>query len=505
MGRVKSGIERLPKVWAGLVALLAGALQTLALAPFHLWPLGLLGLGAFALLLFKASIRRTAFISGLFGVGLYGAGTSWVFVAIYQFGGAPVWLATLLTVVFVLFMALVFCLPFVLLARLLGHGRLGMMLVFPACYLLGEWLRTWLLTGFPWMYIGYGHLQTPLAGWAPLVGVLGVGYIAAFTAAVAASWCFLVRPGGNLLMASLLVVVCWAGGIQLSGMEWTRVNRDQPISVGMIQPNVPQEVKWSPEYARPTLELLEQMSEPLWENDWVVWPEAAVPLIYHNALPFLDKMNRRAADSRTGLISGIIYDDKPRQKFYNSLAGFGDATGIYHKRRLVPFGEYVPLENWLRGLIEFFDLPTSYIHTGPDNQRGLMVDDVSIAPSICYEVVYPTLVATSARHANVLLTVSNDAWFARSIGPLQHLQMAQMRALETGRYLVRSTNNGVSALVDNRGEVVAQTEQFVATTLEGKIYPAYGQTPFMRAGHWPVLWLALASVMGVLAARRRFV
>lgn len=503
MGRVKRGIEALPWYWAGLLALVAGALQTLALAPFNLWPLGLLGLVLFALLLFKAPRRRTVLVALLFGLGLYATGTSWVFVSIHQFGGAPVWLAGLLTGLFVLFMALVFTLPFLLLARLLGHGRLGMMLVFPACYLLGEWLRSWLLTGFPWMYIGYAHLHTPLGGWAPLVGVLGVGYIAAFTAAVAAGWCFLMRPSGNLLMASLLVALCWGGGVKLGAVEWTRVNTEQPISVAMIQPNVPQEVKWNPDYARPTLELLEQLSEPLWGHDWLIWPEAAVPLVYHNARPFLDSIDRRASDTGTGLITGIIYDE-PGGHFYNSLAGFGEARGIYHKRRLVPFGEYVPLERWLRGLITFFDLPTSYINVGPEGQRGLMAGEVGIAPSICYEVVYPALVAAGARHANVLLTVSNDAWFADSIGPLQHLQMAQMRALETGRYLVRSTNNGVSAIVDHRGRAVVRSEQFVATTLTGEVYPAYGRTPFMRAGHWPILWLALASVLGVLAARRRF-
>lgn len=503
MGRVKRGIADLPAYAAGALAVIGGALQTLALAPWGWWPLGLLGLGLFALLLFKASRRRTAFIAFLFGLGLYGTGTSWVFISIHQFGGAAPWLATLLTAVFVLCMALVFTLPFLLLCRLLGHGRLGIMLVFPACYLLGEWLRTWLLTGFPWMYIGYGHLTTPLGNWAPLVGVLGVGYITAFTAAVAASWCFLMRPGANLIMASLLVVLCWGVGVKLGAVEWTRVNTEQPISVAMIQPNVPQEVKWSPEFAQPTLALLEELSEPLWGHDWLIWPEAAIPLVYHNALPFLQKMDQRASETDTGLITGIIYDDQDNQ-FYNSLAGFGAASGLYHKRRLVPFGEYVPLESWLRGLITFFDLPTSYINVGPEGQRGLLAQKVSIAPSICYEVVYPILVAEAARQANVLLTVSNDAWFADSIGPLQHLQMAQMRALETGRYLVRSTNNGVSAIVDHRGRLVERSEQFVATTLSGVVYPAYGHTPFMRAGHWPVLLLALASVLGVLAARRRF-
>jgi len=494
----------LPSYYAAAAALLAGALQPLALAPFNIWPLALLGLGIFALLLFKVSRRRAALVAGCFGLGLYGVGVSWVYVAIHQFGGASMLLAGLLTLVFVLAMAAVYAAPFIASYKLLGYGRLGILLVFPACCLLGEWLRSWLLTGFPWLYTGYGHITTPLAGWAPLLGVMGVGYLATFSAATVAGWCFFVRPSGNLIVASVMVVAVWLGGWQLQSVSWTQINYDAPIRVAMVQPNIAQEVKWDPDHAQPTLERLQKLSEPHWGVDWLIWPEAAVPLTYHRALDFLNTVSRRASDTGTGLITGIIYDDQQRRRYYNSLVGLGDALGIYHKRRLVPFGEYVPLEHWLRGAIEFFDLPTSYINIGPEQQSGLMVGDVTIAPSICYEVVYPSLVANGAQHSNVLLTVSNDAWFADSIAPLQHLQMAQMRALETGRYMVRSTNNGVSAIVDARGAVVAKTPQFVATTLSGTVYPAYGETPFMRWGSLPLAVLALLLLVGVYSARRRF-
>ncbi|MDO6569747.1 apolipoprotein N-acyltransferase [Gilvimarinus sp. 2_MG-2023] len=503
-GHVKSGIHKLPPWLATALTLLCGVVQPLALAPFNLWPLGFLGLAGFALLLFKSSPGRAFQLSTAFGIGLYGVGASWVYVAINQFGNASWWLAALLTALFVLLLALVFAAPFALCTRLIGHGRLGILLGFPACYLLGEWVRTWFLTGFPWLFIGYGHLSTPLSGWAPVLGVLGVGFLATFSAACLASWAFFMRPSANLWMATVLSLCLWLGGWWLQGISWTRVNSDQPVKVAMVQPNIAQEVKWHPAQAQPTLDLLMQMSEGHWSSDWLIWPEAAVPLTYHTALDFLDEVNRKASDTQTGVITGIIFDERQTRRFYNSLAGFGEALGIYHKQRLVPFGEYVPLESWLRGAIEFFDLPTSYIHRGRDGQSGLQIGDVSIAPSICYEVVYPSLVARGARHRNVLLTVSNDAWFADSIGPLQHLQMAQMRALETGRYLIRSTNNGISAIVDPKGEIVAKSEQFVATTLSGVVYPAYGGTPFMRWGSWPMVVLSGAMLAGLLAARRRF-
>ncbi|UTF61487.1 apolipoprotein N-acyltransferase [Gilvimarinus sp. DA14] len=503
-GTVSRGLNRLRWYNAAALALLAGALQPLAFAPFNLWPLALLGLAVFPLLLFKVASRRAWIVALAFGLGLYGVGVSWIFVAIHQFGNASVWLAGLLTALFVLFMAGIFAVPFVICRSLMGHGRLGILLGFPACYLLGEWLRSWLLTGFPWLYLGYGHLQTPLAGWAPLFGVLGLSFITAFSAATLAAWGFFMRPSGNLWMASIMVCALWLVGWQLENVQWSKLNRDQPISVTMVQPNVAQELKWNPKFAQPTLDRLMDLSEPHWDSDWLIWPEAAVPLTYNNALDFLNRVNRQAADTNTGLVTGIIYDDLSRRRYYNSVTGFGEAMGIYHKRRLVPFGEYVPLEDWLRGTIEFFDLPTSYIHRGPDDQRGLLINDVSIAPSVCYEVVYPSLVAESARHRNVLLTVSNDAWFADSIGPLQHLQMAQMRALETGRYLLRSTNNGVSAIVDPKGRVVEKSRQFVSATLSGVIYPAYGDTPFMRWGSWPVVFLSLALLLGLLASQRRY-
>ncbi|MDO3388290.1 apolipoprotein N-acyltransferase [Gilvimarinus sp. SDUM040013] len=503
-GQVKSGLGRLHWLAAIALALCCGGVQPLALAPFNLWPLAIVGLAGFALLLFKARPKRAWALATAFGVGLYGIGVSWVFVAINQFGNASWYLAAVLTALFVLFLALIFAAPFVLCIRLIGHGRLGILLGFPACYLLGEWLRSWLLTGFPWLYIGYGHLSTPLAGWAPVLGVLGVGLITSFSAACLASWAFFMRPSANLWMATALALALWGAGWFLQPVAWTKVNNDQPVKVAMVQPNIAQEVKWQPAQAQPTLDLLMNMSEPHWDSDWLIWPEAAVPLTYHTALDFLNEVTRQAVATDTGVITGIIFDERRERRYYNSLVGLGNALGIYHKRRLVPFGEYVPLAEWLRGAIQFFDLPTSYIHRGTDMQSGLQVGEVSIAPSICYEVVYPSLVADGARHRNVLLTVSNDAWFADSIGPLQHLQMAQMRALETGRYLLRSTNNGVSAVVDEKGVVIERSEQFVQTTLTGTVYPAYGATPFMRWGSWPVIALSLGLLLGLLAARRRF-
>lgn len=492
----------LPGWIALLLAASAGVMIPLGLAPFNLWPLSIVGLTLLALLLDGQAVPAVLQRSFAFGAGMYGVGVSWIYVSIHNFGGASILLAGFLTLLFVMFIAAMFTIPFYVYGRWFSRYSTSMLLAFPACWLLGEWFRYWFLTGFPWLYPGYGHLHTPLAGWAPIVGVMGVGFILVFTAGVTAQWIKQKKPSRSILIASVLMCSLWGTGEYLKTQSWTTIDA-KPINVAMIQPNIAQEMKWQAEYAQPTLDLLQQLSADAWDDDWIIWPEAAIPLTYNQALPFLNEMNQRAADTHTGLVTGIIYDDQNTNRYFNSIAGFGDAMGMYHKRRLVPFGEYVPLEDWLRGLIQFFNLPTSIISMGPDDQRGISINGISVAPAVCYELVYPDLFAQSALDANVLLTISNLGWFGDSIGPRQFMQMAQMRALETGRYLVYSTNNGSSAFINERGEIINASSAFTTTTLEGKVYSASGVTPFMR---WGSPWLALLSsllLMGLWMMHRR--
>ncbi len=482
--------------WRGhLLALLAGAIVPLSLAPFDLWPLALLSLAVLCLCLRTHSGRDAVVRSWWFGLGLYSSGASWVFVSISEFGQASLPLALLLTGIFVSGLALIFALPFYAYGRWFSHRDLGLLLAFPAFWVLGEWLRSWLLTGFPWLYLGYGHLDTPLAGWAPVGGVFTVSGICALTAAALASALTAYRQPKTLL-ALITAGILWLAGWGLLQLSWTKP-KGEPIKIGMVQANIPQAHKWDPDFRQPTLARFRQMSELLWGRDWVIWPEAAIPMLYHEAGIYLSEFHQRAAESNSALITGILYDDFQQNKYFNSIVGLGTALGIYHKRRLVPFGEYVPLEGWLRGLIHFFDLPTSIISKGPDNQRPLQVGKLFIAPSICYEVVYPDLVANAASSADVLLTISNDAWFGDSIGPLQHLQMARMRALETGRYMIRATNNGVSGIANTRGQLTLKSQRFVQQTLLGEVRAMTGQTPFMRWGSWPVLILSGLILLGL--------
>ena len=274
----------------------------------------------------------------------------------------------------------------------------------------------------------------------------------------------------------------------------------------MAQPSIPQERKWDPAFLPETFRIFRSLSRDLWQYDWVIWPEAAIPLMYHEAESSLVNLAEQADRTHSVFITGILYDELEQERYYNSIVALGQGSGISYKTRLVPFGEYVPLESLLRGMIEFFDLPTSIIHPGPSYENGLLAGEYTIAPSICYEVVYPDLVAERAVNSHVLLTVSNDAWFGRSIGPVQHFQMAQMRALETGRYMVRSTNNGLSGIIDPKGRIVVQGNRYTRESITGEVYAAYGNTPFLLWQSWPsvALCFAMIALLLTLSQRRRF-
>ncbi|WP_421861847.1 apolipoprotein N-acyltransferase [Motiliproteus sp.] len=496
----------------GLVALLAGAIAPLGFAPFEIWPLSILSC-ALLLACLQASPkpRQAAWIGWLYGVGFFGVGVSWVYVSINQFGNAPPWLAGSLTAAFVMAMALFFSLHGYLHRRLINRSPWSIWLGFGALWVLAEWFRSWFLTGFPWLLLGYAGIDNWLAGWAPLTGVYG---LSGFSALLAAALYLIVSyPGRQSLLRLGLSLLPFALGALLQQHSWTQSAPTAPIRVALVQGNIPQELKWHPDYRDSIIDHYLSLSEPLLEEgtdkaDLIIWPETAIPLLYHQARARLQGFDAQLSRSRTGLISGIPYrsalEPNTPPRFHNSIMALGSADGLYHKQRLVPFGEYVPLEKWLRGLIDFFDLPMSSFSLGPEQQPALQLAQpdttIKLSASICYEIVYPDLIASGAKQSQLLLTISNDSWFGDSLAPHQHLQMARMRALENGRYLLRATNNGISALVSPQGELLFQGPQFVVDVLQLTAEPMIGLTPFTRLGSTPVLVLCLL-LLGLLQFR----
>ncbi|HSB97074.1 MAG TPA: apolipoprotein N-acyltransferase, partial [Spongiibacteraceae bacterium] len=398
--------------WRGhLTALFSGALITLSLAPFGIWPLGIASLLLLHILLDQLTPKQAAVRGWFFGAGLFVSGGSWLYVSIHDFGDAPLPLATILSGGFCLLLALMHGMLGYGYARWIRERRAGRWLGFAAWWVLWEWVRYWLLTGFPWLYVGYAHLATPLGGWAPLGGIYTIGFIVALTAAALSLLRSNKTSRRQKAIPIALSVLLWTAGWALHYTSWVQPH-GAPISVALVQANIPQSVKWDPEHFRATLDIYRELSAPLWQqNDIVFWPEAAIPAFYNNAPDYFDSQAALAAGYGHSLITGVP-SRAPNGAVHNSAIALGTGSGIYHKQHLVPFGEYVPLQDYLRGLIQFFDLPMSDFAAGPAGQAPLRAGDITFAPYICYEVVYGDLV----RHAraDVLVTLSNDAWFGHS-------------------------------------------------------------------------------------------
>ena len=487
-------------IW--LVAPVLGAVYCLGFAPFDLWPLSLLAVAGFFVVL-ERDPDRALLCSWLFGIGKYGVGASWIYVSINVYGGASPVLAGFLVLLFVLFVAALFCAPLGYLYR--GFRTQSAFspincLVFASAWVTMDWLLTWLLTGFPWLYLGNtvvgAPASNPLTHLVPVFGVIGTGWLMALLACSGVALVFL--RSRNLVLLALLPLVL---GSVLAPFTWVRPETNH--TVALVQGNLDQARKWLREEALANVQRHVNLTRAHWDADLVVWPEAAITLFPSAAGNILDDLARQAVVSDTSLILGIpgMEQAQDRVTFQNLAIGLGRASGRFAKYHLVPFGEYVPFEGLLRGLIAFFDLPMSSSSPGRASQPNIESHVGEVAMAICYEIAYPESMRKKATQAAVLATISNDTWFGASLGPHQHMQIAQARAQENGRYLLRATNNGVTAIVDHLGRQQASLPQFEASTLRGTFAVMSGRTPYNRWGHWPGLMACLLCF--VLAYRQR--
>ncbi len=497
----------LARGWRGDVIVLgAGALLPLAFAPYHLFPVAILS----PALLFATLLTLTpaqAFWRGwLFGIGMFGVGVSWIFVSIHEFGSASVPLAALLTLLFVSVIALYPALLGYVATRVLNWLRgtkrsaqaVELLVILPALWTLFEWWRGWFLSGFPWLNLGVSQIGTPLGGLAPLLGEYGVSWAAAFSAGVIVLMVF--QPGSRWRYPVMLFAL-WTGVWLVGQIEWTQP-KGNPLKVALLQGNVPQEIKWLPEQLRPNLELYTGLTARHWDSDLIIWPETAVTAFYYQLKDgFLTYLQQAAEDHNTDLLVGLPITDQGSGRYYNAMMSLGSSQGFYRKHHLVPFGDFVPFEEQLRGLIAFFDLPMSSFSAGAPRQPLLQVAGHKVGISICYEDAFGAEVIRTLPEADFLVNVSNDAWWGDSFGPHQHLQIASMRALEGGRPLVRATNTGITAIVDHHGRITSTAPQFEVAVLAGMVQPRQGATPYVRWGNLPVI-LLVAGLLAVVLLRR---
>jgi apolipoprotein N-acyltransferase len=471
------------------LSLASGAAAVFGFAPFEVFPVLLVALAVLTHLWVRAERARDAFLTGyLFGLGFFLAGVSWIYVSLHRYGGLPAPLAAFATFLFCALLALFPALAGWLQAKVRAAPAARALLVIPGLWTLAEWVRSWFLTGFPWLSAGYAAIDWPLAGFAPLGGV----FLVSLAVVSCAGLLWLMATRRSFLAAAALFASVGAGGALLGSIRWTDPEGG-PVSVALLQGNIPQDLKFDPaRYAR-TLDTYARLADGS-SARLIVLPETAVPRFLDRVDPaYLDRLERVARRNAGDLLLGVPVQAAPAQ-YFNSVVSLGvSPRQAYHKVHLVPLGEFVPPGfGWI---VRALQIPLSDFSRGAQSQRPLAVAGQRVAVNVCYEDAFGAEIARQLPEATLLVNVSNVAWFGDSLAPAQHLQIARMRALETGRMLLAATNSGVTAAIDRDARVIARLPPFTEGRLEAEARGYSGATPYVRLGDWLAVGLAALAVL----------
>jgi len=487
----------LPERLQPWLVLIAGLLAVGAFAPFGYFPLAYISLAVLFNQWLSDTPRQALRHGGLFGLGFFAGGVSWVYVSVHVYGQLALPVSALIAVLFVLVLAVFPALAGYLLRRYLPvNGWAGALLVLPSGWVLAEWLRGRVFTGFPWLDTGASQIDGPLAAYLPIVGEYGVAWLLCVCAVLLAA----IAGNRRRVTSLVLLAVVIAAGYLLENIEWTTA-RGEPIRVSLVQGNIAQADKWAPENLESTLRLYAELTAAQPDSELVVWPETAIPAFYHQVedsyIPYLEE---QLAESGTSLLTGIPVLDRETWTYYNSIIALNGSRGFYHKQHLVAFGEYLPLR-WLIGdTLDALAVPNADFTPGKAGQALLQAAGYPVGSSICFEVAFARVINDSLPEAAFLVNVSNDGWFGRSLAPFQHLEIARVRAKETGRALLRATNTGISAIINHDGTIQSRSRQFEQAVVNGHVVPRQGATPYVRYGDWPVV---LVTVFCLLLVRVR--
>ncbi|WP_440903780.1 apolipoprotein N-acyltransferase [Catenovulum sp. SX2] len=505
-----------------LLLFVAGGLGTLTFAPFSFsWMIFLILPGVIWACL-TASTKMAAVYAFSFSLGWFGFGLSWIYVSLDQHGGVPMLGSVAMILLLAAYLSIYFTAALTITRYLMRYSLYALWLL-PAFWCLFEWLRSFVLTGFPWLSVGYSQFHTMWGKLAPLIGETGVTLVVVAMSLLPAVFSIIRKVSGTQTVAIAMLLTT----ITATSQHILRI-ADSPvlqppinqlprstklINLALVQGNIAQENRWQPEYLLPTMLKYQDISRPHYsKTDIVIWPEAAIPAIEPNAQEFLANLDKAANYTNTAIVTGII-DYRPYSgAFYNSLivvgqqqSEAGDASYFhghdnrYNKHHLLPIGEFVPFEDWLRQLSPIFDLPFSSFTRGDYVQHDLVAKGFHITPAICYEILFPTQIRDNlTEQTDFILTVSNDAWFGNSHGPHQHLEIARMRALELGIPIVRATNTGISAIINATGRISAQAPQFEQHVLTYLLPIIQHQTVYRKYGDWFVYLCYLISICAVV-------
>ena len=477
-----------------IVAMLLGAMTVSGFAPYYLFWAPWLSMAVLLLLWQQAGTAGQVFKLGFaFGLGLYVVGIYWIYISLHTFGGMPWWFAGFSTFCLCAFMAL-----FPALAGYLAK-RLGKLLwAAPVLWALSDWVRSWIFTGFPWLTLGYSQApDSPLVGFLPVIGVYGVS---ALTVLLASSL-LMMTSARHRLCAVLIAVGVLAAGSLLSVISWTHP-AGQPVSVALLQGNISQTIKWSPEHAEQTLRQYLDMVRQA-QAKLIVLPETALPVLVNQLDPaYLAALRQHAQNQGGDILLGVV--ETRSGEYFNSAISLGtSAEQAYSKSHLVPFGEYIPLKSvfgWIYR--DWLQMPLSDLSRGTSKQP-LLIAGQKVGVNICYEDVFGEEIAQQLPQAGLLVNISNDAWYGQSFAADQHMQFSQVRAIETGRMVLRSTNTGATAIIDKHGQVLQHAPHDQAVILQGEAQGYQGTTPYVRWGNHLFIVLSALALLLAYTMRKR--
>ena len=479
-----------------LISLVAGAIFSFALAPYHYWWIAILSPALLYASLMKRNAKQAFLIGWAYGFGLWFVGAFWLFTSIHTYGDTNLYLSLLMIVIMAIIMGLFTAFQTWIYKRFFPETPL----TFAPLWALFEWAKTWVFTGFPWLFAGYAFTERFLDHYAPLFGIFGVSFVVILIAAAIVE--ILNKKFFWAIPIAIVLIAAWGA----SYLQFVEVKKEKPLSVSLIQGNIPQDLKWLTEYQIKTLEIYVALSRTEWGRDLIIWPESSIPLFQTDIPEFLSAMNEEAIQANSAWVTGIPFWDveesqtENKLKYYNSIMASGsESDGLYKKQRLVPFGEYIPLSGLLSWVLPALqnDPSAGGFSRGASDQKPLNIKGHKLGAAICYEVAYPNLTRRNAAQSDFLVTVSNDAWFTGTAGAQQHLQMVQMRAKENGRWFVRATNTGVTAFINEQGQIVKRAPMDERTVLRGELPAMQGQTLYNRLSDWPILiFSSLLLILG---------
>ncbi len=499
-------------VVAFLASLLCGAVSVLAFAPFEFWFVLAPCIGLFLSIIYRCQSPRQAFANGyVFGLGYFGAGVYWVYYSLHLFGDAIAPLAAVGTFLFVALLAFFPGFFATIAHRLTGNASADLtqsigdyrsraiwfLLVAPSVWVFMEWVRSWMFTGFPWLNLGYATLHSPIAGYAPVGGVLLNSLMMALCAgAIGLVGTMLYTKSWRTVTGAvsvLLVVAIVITGSLLGKVQWTTV-AGEPVRVKMVQGNIQQELKFVPNLLQDSLDTYASLSglDSDQPADLIIWPESAIPAFFSDVQGWIDAFVEEADKRGSTVISGGFLANDDFSEYYNSIKVLGgNEQQVYTKRHLVPFGEFMPFRSLLSVLARFIMIPMSDLSAGHGPVEPIEVNGVYYGMSICYEDAFGEEMKAQLPLANILINVSNDAWFGDSTAPHQHQEIAAMRALEFQRPMLRVTNTGISSMISRHGEVLVRGPQNEAAAIDVEVVPRTGSTPFVTVGNWLAVMLVL--------------